>query len=226
MWCTTCQQEVPGQRSHSPGRTVCPRCQTELTTAAGVGAHTVGIRGSGPPLEELSTPDDPLPSSRDWRLERQLKDMERVVRKAALPSRRQWQRHGTHEYRQGEIARTSAPASTEAALPAVAPVAIAARNRSIKTRTPWLALLMIAWGLAGLCSGIGLLWWSITRPALAWWSWGLTATLAGQGLLIVGLAFFALRLWQQCRRAVMQLDNLESHLLDLHRTAREAAGTA
>ena len=78
---------------------------------------------------------------------------------------------------------------------------------------------MIAWGLAGLGIGLGIMWWSITKPAPAWWSWGLAATLAGQGLLIIGLAFFALRLWQQCRRAALQLDNMESHLFQLHQAS-------
>src|SRR5215211_3914808 len=80
MWCSTCQQDVPGLGSPLAGGLRCTKCSQPLIADA---APLVDVNGDA--LKRLL---DDQPEADDWALEAELRGMERML--GSLRNNRPW----------------------------------------------------------------------------------------------------------------------------------------
>ena len=215
MWCSACQQDVPGLVLPDTGKYSCPRCGSGLRDSDSYGsvdAHTVA---EGP--QTAAGPEAP-PAYDPWELEQQLRHIERLLRidrpdrgREAAASERQWARldasHvGPLGWHHPEAARAKAT-----------------RQRADDARRPesWLPVLtwsVLAVGLMASAFGGALLVWATVSARNELWTLGMPVGLAGQIVLVIGLILQLDRLWHDNRHTAEKLEHVDERLHSLNRT--------
>lgn len=241
MWCSTCQQDVPGIAVKGDGnRICCARCSGMLAGEKGQGAVLRSAEEKAAAPKSDTTKSDPLKaealkadaaSSVSPEAERQ----ETPQVESPAPVRRSppvddWELEAdlaavTRMMRSLRIdsASTSTPrplSASPAATTSLPPLAAAAAQGERRTRRsrrtglftwPILMLGMMAF----TCGGV-LLGWSFVTGRGELWAYGMPAVLAGQGLLVLGLVLQLEGLWQNHRDT---LDELDRELAELRHAA-------
>jgi hypothetical protein len=192
MWCSQCQQDVPGIAVKEDGnRICCARCSGQLA------GETRAAAAESPP--EVIPPLRSPPALDDWNLDADLAAVTRMMRTLRIDA---------------PTARLPEPTTSRSALPRVAPIAakrtIASPRRGQLFAWPALMLGMMAF----TCGGV-LLGWSFATGRGDLWTYGMPAVLAGQGLLVLGLVLQLEGLWQSNRDTSDTLDTLDRELAEL-----------
>jgi hypothetical protein len=216
MWCSRCQQDVPGIASD--GQIRCARCAAALPAnqaaepVAGE-AHAASAHGARPLAE--SPPFD----LDNWQFDEDLRSAARVVRSLRVA---------------GDI-DDDAPPATSAASTATAPRQLDAAHANVPAwhasrrprrepppapprrprRGAFFAWAMLSLGLMTFVCGGVLVGWSFFGGRAELWGLGLPLVLIGQAALIVGLVFQLDGLWQSNRETSRSLDDLDEQLDDL-----------
>jgi hypothetical protein len=203
MWCSACQQDVPGIAAKEGGsRICCARCNGVLAGGDGNSAPPAIDAASGGQSEALDTaPFD------DWSLAADLATISRVV----------------------ESFRRDGPADGAGVAPPHRIDPIPAREYHGEARRElrppakrngllaWPALML---GMMAFACGAVLVGWSFVANRGDLWAYGLPCVLGGQALLIVGLILQLDGLWQSDRHTRETLSQLDGDLAELrHATA-------
>jgi len=189
MWCSTCQQDVPGLASASSTMR-CSKCSQPLTDGPQPALDDTALR-------RLLTD---LPSADDWTLDAELRGVQRLVgslRETSAPAAV----HATH---------TTLPAWHVPPQPA--PREPVAEIRSTPHLAAWTILSL---GLAVFACGGVLLGWSIVAERQDLWPIGMPLALIGQAGLILGLVLQLDGLWHTSRQAAQALTQLDGELANM-----------
>jgi len=213
MWCKYCRQDVPGLHAANQVGLRCARCLSPLSDEDDLhAAHAVhlvrptdavlGVGGSPSPVGAY-------PNFDDWAIDQHLRELqarvglakppEEPAGSAALDARHQpqWQIHASHE----TVVRPHSRRSR--------------RSRKLAFWT-WPILTL---GLLAFVCGAVLLGWSFASGQGELWNLGMPIIVAGQAGLLLGLVLQLERIWQSSRYAVRKLEQVDSQLHDLERTA-------
>jgi hypothetical protein len=208
MWCSTCQQDVPGLGSPSSGGYLrCGKCGGELL------GHQVESRdreGPATPVTRASAAENaglekllrgaPL-SNDDWTLEAEVRGVQRLV--GSMKSHSAIAVHMPH----------AAPATWHSAPPPSSPEPSAA--------SPWVtpplrshtaAWTILSLGLATFACGAVLLGWSLVAQREDLWPVGMPLALIGQAGLVLGLVLQLDGLWHTNRSTAEALSELDGEL--------------
>lgn len=198
MWCSHCQQDVPGIAVKKDGnRITCARCSGYLG-------------GEAPGAESVSAPKSTSTQSPvldDWSLDSDLAAVTRMMRSLRIdaPTVR-------------PPLESASPASLNARLLENAgprPVTVVKKTRGNFFAWPTLML-----GMMAFTCGAVLLGWSFATGRGDLWTYGMPAVLAGQGLLVLGLILQLEGLWQSNRDTRETLVDLDREVSELrHATA-------
>lgn len=221
MWCSTCQQDVPGLGSTSEGNLLrCGKCGDVLATATQHLAAEEQPRAA--PVMPVAANENvtlekllrfgPL-SNEDWAIEAELRGVQRLL--SSLKSRstevaqalqpptphiasRHWQNAasgGTAD--RNDAGNGSDSASTSLATP---------------PRTHIAAWTILSLGLAVFACGAVLLGWSLVAKRDDLWPIGMPLALIGQAGLILGLILQLDGLWNSSRQTAAVLNELDGEL--------------
>jgi hypothetical protein len=222
MWCTHCQQDVPGTVRPEDGRYGCSRCGNSFDDAGAAGAGTEhpgpGESESGAGREDCARSQSefgPLQECDTWELEERLRHIERVLRidkseGIAGPSSPpgdgiRIRIDGSHQQPiRHRRARSKKKRTKQSPRP----------GRWLSTTT-WGVLLLGVMTLA--CGGV-LLGWSVVCGIEHLWSIGVPIALAGQILLLMGFVLQIDRLWHESSDTAAKLDDVDHRLDDLRNT--------
>ena len=221
MWCSTCQQEMPGATHPVSGRMVCSRCQRPIRPkTAREAAH---ICDDGIPLDQpaAATVAAAQPRLDDWPTRQRVQHLGRALRRAgAAPIDRRspldfspLNLNPPHNLGD-EAAPALSPAASCATVSAACPL-----NTRRREGTQIAAWLVVVLGTLVLGGGIGLIAWSLTTRQMQHWNAALGLTLAGQGTLILGLVLVVARMWRNSRYATGKLREVNAQLGQLQQTA-------
>jgi hypothetical protein len=211
MWCSTCQQDVPGVSHSASGRLACSRCGRPLKSRKT--AQASGICDGGIALDERPAmrASAAPPKLDDWNVRHEARRLGRELRRPAgasapprldsLPQSR----------------RLDPPADLfDRPAPSVSPIGPAARRSQGGQAIAW---MLVMTGLVALVGGIGGIAWSLAAERGEFWNASLGLTLAGQGTLILGLVVVVSRLWRNSRYATTKLQEVHARLGELQRSA-------
>jgi len=188
MWCSTCQQDVPGLAAEG-GAVRCGKCGQSLAASQPTALSESTVR-------RLLADS---PSADDWALEAELRGVERLVgslRGAASPGTA----HAAHP----------APPTWHAPQEPVTRKPEAARSTS--HAAAWTVLSI---GLAVFACGGVLLGWSVIGQRDDLWPIGIPLALVGQAGLILGLILQLDGLWNTSRQATQALAELDDELANV-----------
>ncbi len=209
MWCSSCQQDVPGVASGDDGAICCPRCHEALnssTDASGVSSEPLAV------LKDESTgwfSDSPPVDVDDWELDEDLRTAERVVHESGLSG---------YEPPDENLRLDAAPSS--ARRPRRQPA-----RRAPRRYGGFVAWTMLSLGLMAFVFGGMLIGWSFYAERDDLWRLGMPFALAGQAVLVIGLVFHLDGLWRSNRTANETLDELDEQLDELRKTASLLSST-
>lgn len=194
MWCSTCQQDVPGLGSPADGALRCGKCAQPLTDSPAPVLNKAALERL---LGDLPVAED------DWALEAELRGMQRMLGtlRATTPSTAI---HAAHP------APPAWHVPTEA-LPAEVRPAIA----DAKSATHLVAWTILSLGLAVFACGGVLLGWSIAAGREDLWPIGMPLALIGQAGLILGLVLQLDGLWHTSRSTARALTQLDGELANV-----------
>jgi hypothetical protein len=190
MWCSTCQQDVPGLGSPgSAGELRCGKCGANLVPsepskpATRMSADTVSAKaatfGDNAALKELLQ-CPPLPED-DWTLEAELRGVQRLL--SSLKSRQpEAGESATFHLSQAALPGWHALSAAEPDLAEESPDSSSQQPRS--NRAAWTILSL---SLAVFACGAVLLAWSLLGQREDLWPIGLPLALIGQAGMIMGL---------------------------------------
>jgi len=224
MWCSACQQDVPGIANGATGRTVCPRCQLPVRGKKQV--SNARICDEGLALDEQPAVDAaaaiPLRQD-DWHGRQRVRSLVRELRRpAAVAAKTSATTFGDRRkfeppqnlFNQLDLATFT---GANAAMPLGQADANTQARRTDATQVfSWLIVLI---GTLALVGGIGLITWSIAGRQMIYWNLALGLALGGQGTLILGLVLVTSRLWRNSRYASGKLQEVHLQLGELRRTA-------
>lgn len=225
MWCSTCQQDVPGVASAANGRIVCARCQQ-------------GVRSKKPAMQARISDDglalDEQPAAAvaatmpfhkdDWQGRQRVRSLVRELRRpTAVASKTSAGSFGEHRrfeppqdlFTQLERATGGGGVTVSPPLPTAATTAPSRRTDA----TQILSWFIVFVGTVALASGIGLIAWSLSEQQMMYWNLALGLALGGQGTLILGLVLVVSRLWRNSRCASSKLHQVYAQLGELQKTA-------
>jgi len=225
MWCSNCQQDVPGIASAEHDGTMC--CAVCRVPVSGTGE----ISQDDPGTDNASTPDASADVASlettnewrfdDWELDEDLRAAERLTEKirghepssVAAPGMvdpsdpthatiSNWHTHMQHP----------------PALPSAPLVEQAAKSTPKKRPASPLAWLSLSLGMmAFVCGGV-LLAWAFATGRGDLWALGLPLALGGQAAILVGVIFQMDGLWRTNRETSASLNQLDENLSDLRHT--------
>jgi hypothetical protein len=226
MWCTTCQQEVPGVSHAATGHTVCSRCQRPKPKSNNEPQRADHICDDGIALDEpaaaLAAAAAPL-SSRDWANQSRVRSLGRELRRPPYAVMSSVNSISFDRHRLDPPQNLFDPIEPIAAppIPSVSPAHAAASNgrRRRSEKAQMLAWLVVLAGAIILMAGIGLITWSLYAKQLEFWNLAIGLALGGQGTLILGLVLVVSRLWRNSRYAANKLHDVHTRLGQLQHTA-------
>ena len=212
MWCRHCRQDVPGIKSAKSEGMCCARCGTLLADIEGLNAApAAGLAESADHGVDLSTSQTlagASPNFEAWEFDQSFRHLQARVgslKRSQKPAKQgrlagaktQWHVHPGH----ATPLRMHKP-----------------KSRAPRGSSP-LVWTVFSLGLLALAAGAGLLLWSLVddRPEL--WSRGILIAAAGQASLLLGLVLQLERIWQNSRFAARKLEQIESQVHELERTA-------
>ncbi len=223
MWCSTCQQDVPGIAHAASRRIVCSRCQQPL--GGKKPAHAERICDDGIELDEPAAAAVAAAPPRldEWSARQRVRDLGRELRRPTLAVATTATRlpHGRRRFDPpqnffDQLEHATAP-------PAITPLTqnnpvpnIGSRHGRAGQYVAWLVVLS---GSLALAAGIGLIAWSLAAERMIHWNLALGLALGGQGTLILGLALVVSRLWRNSRYAMAKLHDVHASLGQLQQTA-------
>ena len=187
MWCSHCQQDVPGVVSARDRDILCcPRCSEELSGEP------------APPPQQEEQDDD----WNDWELTDSLEEASTALDSLQAS---EFAQQDDQEREDDDL-----PARLLRAAPPPSPAPPAARP--MRSGAAWALVLL---GVTSLVCGLVLIVWSFfeARPEL--WQWGMPAALAGQGALLIGFVLQLDSLWQAGRANAEQLARSDAQLAEL-----------
>jgi len=211
MWCSTCQQDVPGLGLPSgDGDLRCGKCGGGLTGGKPAAATNVCAASAGRPLLAPPALDD------DWALEAELRGVERMMQ--SLKSRSalaespivKSSMHQTTANRQS----VQAERAPEADAPG-SPKYMANRDKVLQPRSHAAAWCILSLALAVFACGAVLLGWSLIAKRDDLWPVGMPLALIGQAGLVLGLVLQLDGLWHSNRRTADVLSELDGELKDV-----------
>ena len=223
MWCTNCQQDVPGIAHAVSGRIVCSRCQRPMPNKKVL--HAARICDEGIALDEpaaaIAAAAPPL-RSENWS-SRHVRNLGRELRRTTPAARNAATRipHGRHRFDPPQNLFDQIEQLTAPSVARISPQPIAASS-------PWsrrsegsqvAAWLVVVVGALALVAGIGLVAWSLSAQQMTYWNLALGLTLGGQGTLILGLVLVVSRLWRSSRYAANKLQEVHTRLGNLQHAA-------
>lgn len=222
MWCSRCQQDVPGIARQQ--RICCARCGEQLSSGY---ASTTAGDATAPQTDEPQTAprarspkvaldSNPPVNLDNWQLEDDLRTAARLVQSL----------RGSGRLPRATDDDTTAPAfdTGHASLPpwhappssTPAPPAERLQRRPPRRRkSSFFSWAMLSLGLMTFVCGGVLLGWSLFTERAELWNLGMPLVLVGQAALIAGLVFQLDGLWQSNRETSRTLDELDHQLDDL-----------
>jgi hypothetical protein len=223
MWCTHCQQDVPGTVRPDDGGYGCLRCGNPLLGDPEDGARSPA---EGPNPEE--TPDfveipadapesSPLSEYDSWELDERLRHIERVLaigRANDDPPNRESRQSGVR-------LRVDAAHSQPSSRHRPPSKNLKKRSGTGKQRSPWLGAAIwgaLSLGLMALACGGVLVGWSVLAEQDHLWSIGMPIAVGGQILLLLGFVLQIDRLWHDSRDTAAKLDDVDDQIEDLRNT--------
>jgi hypothetical protein len=210
MWCSNCQQDVPGFAHATSGRIVCSRCHQPMR--AKKPTHASGICDGGIALDTPVTAAvcAAPPKLDDWKSRERARSLGRELRRpTAAPSR-------SFEPVPRNPRRFDPPTDllddTASPAPPAAPTAV--RRSSASQLIAWMVVMI---GTLTLGSGVAAITWSLAAERTDYWNLALGLTLTGQGTLIFGLVLVVWRLWRNSRYATGKLQEVHRRLGQMQR---------
>lgn len=224
MWCSTCQQDMPGVAHATSGRTVCSRCQQTLRTTKP--AQHARVCDDGVALDEQATvvaAGTPPFRNDDWPARQRVRSMVRELRRPNIAASKSltstFSDRRRFEPPQDLFGRleqsTSAYVTPDASQPSANTIPQTRRTDGSQIAA-WMIVIV---GTLSLASGIGLIAWSLSTRQMLYWNLALGLALGGQGTLILGLVLVASRLWRHSRYAAGKLQEVHARLGQLQKTA-------
>lgn len=221
MWCSACQQDVPGIAHAATGRMVCSRCQHPIASKQPPQAARIcdeGIALDDPIAVAASTPPrtDPLASARHLReISRELRRPTPYAESAPIRTRHGLRRFDPPQNLLDDIPSNAAPILSVEPRNTAQPI-FKPRSSRAGQIAAWLIVLA---GSILLAAGIYLFAWSLATKQMNYWNLALGLALGGQGTLIFGLVLVVSRLWRSTRFAAAKLQDLHTQLGQLQHTA-------
>jgi hypothetical protein len=211
MWCSNCQQDMPGFAHATSGRIVCSRCHQPMRTKKAT--HATGICDGGIALDETATATACAgpPKLDDWQMRQRTRLLGRELRRPGAASSRSFEQVPDNPRRFDPPADLLDNSVSEAT-----PIAIT--NNRASAGGQLVAWLIVAVGILALCGGLSGIIWSIAAERGDYWNQALGLTLAGQGALIFGLVLVVARLWRNSRYATSKLQEVYQRLVQLSRS--------
>ena len=211
MWCSTCQQDVPGLGSPSgEGELRCGKCGGGLSGGKPASAVTVAAASAGRTLRSPPALDE------DWALEAELRGVERLMQSlksrppladsTIVQSRSPERAANRHSIQSEHVPGADAPGS---------PTRAAGLNKAIQPRSHAAAWCILSLGLAVFACGAVLLGWSLIAKRDDLWPVGMPLALIGQAGLVLGLVLQLDGLWHSNRRTADVLSELGGELKDV-----------
>jgi len=209
MWCSTCQQDVPGLGAPTSGGLRCSKCggpfaadsqSAEAVTASDTtrldNARLENVLRHSPLIED------------DWALDAELRGAQRLVsslKSSGGLAKQPLAIDTPHAAASGWHARAdSAPAERASAAKGAAAVVESSRNLG--------AWAILSLSLAVFACGAVLLGWSLVAKRDDLWTVGMPLALIGQAGLILGLILQLDGLWQTSRKTAEAIHELDDEL--------------
>jgi hypothetical protein len=217
MWCSTCQQDVPGLGLPSGGGELrCGKCGGGLASASHLSAPPIEGAEGTPPLPTGRARDQaalekllrgtPL-GDEDWALEAELRGVQRLLgsmKSRPIGSAEAVAVHDPHS-RPANWHASSPPAPSSASVPSPP----AERQQPRSHAAAWTILSL---SLATFACGAVLLGWSLVAQRQDLWPVGMPLALIGQAGLILGLVLQLDGLWHSSRQTATALSELDGEL--------------
>ncbi len=243
MWCSSCEQDVPGVASvDGDKRICCARCGESLSSGAALSATLEIDEAEQPETESVapSVEDTDQPSATpildseslpphhswppqwdDWEFEEDLQSVERRLRvlraQGIMPAREETSQQLYFDEPHSAVPNNHLKLAAEKQRSKSPPSLPRAKRR--KSRSAFFSWAMISFGLMTFVCGAVLMGWSIVTTRVELWTIGTPLTLGGQAVLIIGLIFQLENLWQSSRETTTTLDELDEQLHDLRQSA-------
>ncbi len=235
MWCSDCQQDVPGVASNDDdGRICCARCAGSISSGIGPlpektpaevdSDEAVAVSDSlaeEPEPAEAAGVNQPPTVINDWQFEEELQAVDRLLRSL----RSAGVITGTTEAVSERLAAVDAAHATApewhlptARSPKKPPSNSASDSKQKKSRGPIHGLItwtLLSLGTMTFVCGAVLLGWAYAASRDQLWSIGMPLTLGGQALLLISLLFQLENLWSSNRETSSTLGDLDEQLSEL-----------
>jgi len=220
MWCSHCQQDVPGLSHSASGRVACSRCQHVMRT----NTPAATLCDGGIALDDLAAAavSASPPKLDDWQSREQARKLGRALRRSAVAPSLPLECPPNHPRRLDPPANLFDNITHPIMPAAVSQVPPAARRSAGGQLAAWLIVVV---GAAALCGGLGMIAWSLAANRTDFWNLALGLTVGGQGILIFGLVLVVSRLWRNSRYATGKLHDVHLRLGQVQRTADALAAT-
>jgi len=224
MWCSNCQQDVPGvAAADDEGRICCARCSSTLSSKASESkAETAQVDSNVQQMKTLATSDSvvdvrPPVDLHDWEFEEDLLAVQRLVRSLRSAGVMTADSEETNQ-RVDSAQSLSAPHTN-----VMAELPLDKENRSgkkqkqkrKKAKMGFFAWTLLSFGLMTFVCGAVLLGWSFVEGRSELWRVGMPLTLGGQAFLLIGLLLQLESIWQSNRDTTNTLDELDEQLHEL-----------
>ena len=225
MWCSNCQQDVPGvAAADDRGKICCARCSTTLSAGNSERKHEAlqnaaeisnGTQEKAANTIEQMLEVKPPVDLHDWEFEEDLLAVQRLVR--SLRSAGVMTNESDQTNQRVDTAQSiSAPHTSVAAESSLDRVKRPNKKREHKKpKMGFFAWTLLSLGLMTFVCGAVLLGWSFVDGRAELWRMGMPLTLGGQALLLIGLLLQLESIWQSNRETTNTLDEIDEQLHEL-----------
>jgi len=225
MWCSNCQQDVPGvAATDDKGKICCARCSTTLSAGnyerksdefQNVAKISNANQENAPNVTEQVLEAKPPVDLHDWEFEEDLLAVQRLVR--SLRSAGVMTNESEEVNQRVDTAQpVSAPHTRVAAeTPPDREKRPGSKRERKKAKIGFFAWTLLSFGLMTFVCGAVLLGWSFVDARAELWRIGMPLTLGGQAILLIGLLLQLENVWQSNRETTNTLDELDEQLHEL-----------